>query len=141
MKKIILGVGLIGIYSAGFCNVHKFNGSDGSALLTNRQPIINKNIDPKAATLKDLKPDLQSEINVEYTYESSSTSVAIQEKVNVPVRQLYKASLCKINTVIVPCYTYSKTLPATSYTVPSTRSINVDPKKVLQESITNQKED
>ena len=140
MRKILLSIIVLGFTSSCWADVHKFKGSDGSALLTNKQPKINKDIDPKVATLKDLKPDLQSKSEVEYTYDSTSTSVAIQEKINVPVRQVYKPTLCKIQNALVPCYKYSKTLPATSYTVPGLKSVNVNPEKVLQESIKNQKE-
>lgn len=132
----LLCVSLILISHAN-AQVHKYKGSDGSALLSNKSPVVNPKVSKiDGITTKDLKPQNYKQLesqNVEYTYQGTTQSTVTTEKLHVEARDVYKAGLCKMGNVIVPCYGYDKTLPAATYTVPVSKTVNVDSKEVLKE--------
>lgn len=139
MKKVLFSIIVIGSFTNCFADVHKFKGSDGSALLTNRQPVVRVGVESTKATIQDLQPStkFQSNTDVEYSYEGTKKIVPITETVKVGTRDLYRKGLCKINNSIVPCYNYEKTLPATSYQIESSKSVTVNPKTVLDQRLNN----
>lgn len=139
MKSILLGLATICITVSCFADVHKFKGSDGSALLTNRKPEIRSGVNARTATTADLKPSSESKLddNVNYVYEGTKKIVPTTETVKLGARDVYRRGWCKINNSIVPCYNYEKTLPATSFQIETSKSVAVTPEKVLQESIKN----
>ncbi len=139
MKSFLFGLTTFCITVSCFADVHKFKGSDGSALLTNRKPEIRSGVKAKTATAADLKPSSESKLddNVNYTYQDTKKIVPTTETVKLGERDVYRHGWCKINNSIVPCYNYEKTLPATSYQIESSKSVTVSPEKVLQESIKN----
>ncbi|WP_448761339.1 hypothetical protein [Acinetobacter tandoii] len=141
MKKLLLSISLFFCVSVAYADVHKFTGSDGSALLTNRKPQIRKDILPATATVKDLIPNASSSKNdgIEYTYQGSQKIVPTVETVHLGARDVYKQGWCKMNNMIVPCYGYERTLPATSFKVDSTKTIDINPNTVLRESIEDAK--
>lgn len=137
MKKLLLSIFLLFFISAGYADVHKFIGSDGSALLTNKKPQIRKDVLPTTATKKDLVPDtsLSKSEGVEYTYQGTKKIIPTVETVHISARDIYRQGWCKINNTIVPCYNYEKTLPPTSFKVDSSKAIDVNPNIVLKEAI------
>ncbi len=137
MKSLLVLFVFIFISIPCYADVHKFKGSDGSTLLTNRQPTIHSGVALSNATTHDLQPNSKSQIDnqINYSYEGTKKYIPTKEIVKVGTRDVYKQGLCKINNSIVPCYNYEKTLPATSFQVDSSKSIEVSPDEVLQESI------
>lgn len=141
MIKVIklLNTLCIGIFLISHSNaqVHKYSGSDGSVLLSNKSPVIKSNVSQSKATAKDLKPEnyekLESQ-NIEYTYQGTTQSIATTEKLHVAASDVYKPSLCKVKDVIIPCYSYDKTVPAATYNVPSSKMVKVDSNEVLKEA-------
>ena len=142
MRNISIGLIIVFFFTPCLADVHKFRGSDGSALLTNRQPEIRSGVEPNKAKINDLKPSSKSSSNndVEYSYDGTKKFVPTTETVKVGARDVYRKGWCKINNSIVPCYNYEKTLPATSFQVESSKAVEVNPEKVLQDSINNSSE-
>lgn len=137
MRKILLSIIVLGFISSCWADVHKFRGSDGSALLTNRKPQIRKDVLPSVATEKDLVLNVSSPQSegVEYTYQGSKKIIPTVETVRISARDVYKQGWCKINNSIVPCYNYEKTLPATSFKVKGSKAIEANPNAVLREAV------
>ena len=73
MRNILIGLIIVFFFTPCLADVHKFRGSDGSALLTNRKPQIRKDVLPSVATEKDLVLNVSSPQSegVEYTYQGS----------------------------------------------------------------------
>jgi len=137
VEKLLLSIFLFFFVSVVHADVHKFIGTDGSALLTNRKPQIRTGVSPTDATVRDLVPDFTSQKNerVEYTYQGTKKSVPTVETVHLGARSVYKQGWCKINNTIIPCYSYEKTLPATSFKVDSSKEIKVNPNTILREAV------
>lgn len=138
IKKFVILVSSLVTLQA-YADVHKFKGADGSALLSNRTPVVSSAINKSDATISDLKPHNYEQTNnangTEYIYQGTSKAVTTNEKVHIGAQDRYKAGYCKMGNVIVLCYQYDKTLPATTVVLPNTKLVNVDSQKVIKEAL------